>query len=113
MSEIKYRISTEEKTWSEAKAFCEANNEKLATLLSDAEFEEINKLIKDLKYYWIGGFCSGNSCEVTTGIYEILVQQSPPIATLFLGFLAIVELNLVPFALVSLIFHPCCSKLLF
>ena len=64
---MKYRPSTERLTWREAKVACEKIDAKLATLLSDAEFEEVGKLMKDQEYYWIGGVCSGNSCVVTTG----------------------------------------------
>ena len=70
---MKYRVSTERLTWRKAKVACEKIDAKLATLLSDAEFEEVGKLMKDQEYYWIGGVCSGNSYVATTRTWEILV----------------------------------------
>ena len=54
-------------------AVCEATDAKLATLLSDAEVEEVAELINEETYYWIGGHCSGTSYELETGIHEMMV----------------------------------------
>ena len=63
----------ESENWTDAKADCEARGAKLATLLSDAEVEEVAKLMIDGATYWIGGHCEGNSYKVTTGINEMMV----------------------------------------
>ena len=57
----KYRIIDEPKTWTEAKTYCEASDAKLATLLADAEVDEVAELINKETYYWIGGHCLGIS----------------------------------------------------
>ena len=70
---MKYQLFHDEtKTWTEAKAFCEARGAMLATPHSDQEVEELAKLTIDYNDYWIGGRCVGNSYQVTTGIFETM-----------------------------------------
>ena len=66
---IKYRIFDIGMEWSSAKAYCESMGGHLATITSQQEQEEIEKLLKDggKNSYWIGGYVESGKWKWVTG----------------------------------------------